>query len=558
MATQNYPRETSSTTSGSRVLIDAFRSHRIPTEDEILEMAALIADEEAEIMHLDVLSTRLQRGACELEKERAELQQRVAMRRSFISAIRRLPVELLANIFATSCRSPSEPYSLLVAHNNPKIHAPPLILSHVSCRWRQIAQNMPGLWNTISIDVSQPRKDLVPLLDLYMNNTRSHPLTIRVTERQHASADLHPTSNNDGSEQLVVQHNIIMTAVLRTLMEHATQFTELELDIDPGRLGTFIADVSFPSLHHFRNFTKQVSFTPSTRWLWDAIHAAPRLTDVISSDLVELGMMPYHQLVSLELRQTDPGYYTISDVLPFLTKIETLTLHNFDERKTASESVVRLPSLRHLIISFVKNFAGLDVLFESITAENLSSLELTCNAEFHHGIQAEWPLPSLVAMLHRSGYPLRKLSLHLPHVHIRRPETWITDTLQAMPHLNDLDVTLLGEDQYEQESAQAVLTLLAKLPLLKLRNLTTNIRRITSIKIWAKVLAALLKTTEPRSSSTLKSIDVVFEDMWLWKSYLASGKITDDRTFEDLLSTAVRERLRSLEVAGVRVSVDHV
>ncbi|EEB92742.1 hypothetical protein MPER_08704, partial [Moniliophthora perniciosa FA553] len=232
------------TVPGRPISVDAFRLHHIPSEDEVLETIALIAYEESELERYDDLVTRLRAGADELEKERAELKKRLMTRYSFISAIRRLPVELIANIFSIFCDA--EPYSLLTRHDE-HIHTAPIVLSQVSSRWRRIAHSMPDLWNTISVDVYRPRKDLVPLLNLHLKNARTHPLDVRVTALQSSPADLHFSGDVTEQVGLLGQHGI---AVLRTLMGYAAQFTKLELDIDAGLLGTFtesLPNVSFPS-----------------------------------------------------------------------------------------------------------------------------------------------------------------------------------------------------------------------------------------------------------------------------------------------------------------------
>ncbi|KAF8128472.1 hypothetical protein K438DRAFT_1440395, partial [Mycena galopus ATCC 62051] len=66
--------------------------------------------------------------------------------KAMVSPLRRLPVETIAEIFL-HCRDRS-----LRHHDS----GAPLVLTHVSSRWRQIALKTPSLWDTVRLPTSGP------------------------------------------------------------------------------------------------------------------------------------------------------------------------------------------------------------------------------------------------------------------------------------------------------------------------------------------------------------------------------------------------------------------
>ncbi|KAJ7926201.1 hypothetical protein B0H13DRAFT_1470188, partial [Mycena leptocephala] len=113
---------------------------------------------------------KLQEALQAMLSDRTKLQTYVDGCRSTVSPIRRLPPEILCEIFA-SFSSPTEYKSEL------------LQISHVCVRWRSLVMDTPRLWSNIAIDASMwtPESDrFIQLLRLCLERGARHPLTLSV------------------------------------------------------------------------------------------------------------------------------------------------------------------------------------------------------------------------------------------------------------------------------------------------------------------------------------------------------------------------------------------
>ncbi|CAA7271434.1 unnamed protein product [Cyclocybe aegerita] len=121
----------------------------IPTDEEIREInEALIApltklnSLEDEVKKLDLLRQ-------ELRRRFDVLSDKIRPYRTFISRARRLPADILQEIFFSSL--PTEHNSVM------SIHHPPLLLMRVCRRWRDITLSTPRLWASIHIPIPSPQ-----------------------------------------------------------------------------------------------------------------------------------------------------------------------------------------------------------------------------------------------------------------------------------------------------------------------------------------------------------------------------------------------------------------
>ncbi|KAJ7031013.1 hypothetical protein C8F04DRAFT_1236250 [Mycena alexandri] len=66
----------------------------------------------------------------------------------------------------------------------------PLVLSHVSRQWREVALSVPLLWSTIWVD--RPRAVHVPMIELWLQNSRQCPLVLHLRQTVPPSAGQQP------------------------------------------------------------------------------------------------------------------------------------------------------------------------------------------------------------------------------------------------------------------------------------------------------------------------------------------------------------------------------
>ncbi|KAF8170061.1 hypothetical protein K438DRAFT_1773979 [Mycena galopus ATCC 62051] len=127
--------------------------------------------------------------------------------RSVVSTIRRIPPEILVEIFC---------WTLPTSHHvpvNPSMESLPWVLTHVSQKWREIASTTPGLWSFITIDYIIIKDGLLPSFPQPMVETqvsRARRLNIHF----------------QGSENLDPEPHITL---FRNLANHSSLWEELTI-----------------------------------------------------------------------------------------------------------------------------------------------------------------------------------------------------------------------------------------------------------------------------------------------------------------------------------------
>ncbi|THU98842.1 hypothetical protein K435DRAFT_618435, partial [Dendrothele bispora CBS 962.96] len=119
------------------------RSGWIPSDSDVSQTEHAIAEWSSNLAKYDAEIETLEGMLEELRSKKGEIQRYLDERRSFSSPIRKLPVEILGEIFATSC---SDNGLLITVFPEGKISAPTLALSHVCFLWRKIILSTPSLW----------------------------------------------------------------------------------------------------------------------------------------------------------------------------------------------------------------------------------------------------------------------------------------------------------------------------------------------------------------------------------------------------------------------------
>ncbi|KAL0576784.1 hypothetical protein V5O48_005192 [Marasmius crinis-equi] len=139
---------------------DKLSSFRAPLVGHELEdcLRAISEEEEdlasynSEIVHYETILQRL-------KQERDTLEERIQNRRNVVSALRRIPSELLGEIF-NYCVG-LDPTAALTMMGEPtlsrqeqeeewwSVFEAPFNLSQISSRWREIVLDTPELWSTI-------------------------------------------------------------------------------------------------------------------------------------------------------------------------------------------------------------------------------------------------------------------------------------------------------------------------------------------------------------------------------------------------------------------------
>ncbi|KAF9447004.1 hypothetical protein P691DRAFT_776456 [Macrolepiota fuliginosa MF-IS2] len=198
-----------------------------------------------------------------LYEERARLLRRLNAIRS---PTKSLPHEVLADIFQRACSSDEESSS----------KRPQITLGSVSTHWRTVAQNPPQLWNNIELVLVRESVDsLAPLLQLYLDNTRSTPVVIKLDfcpddcdmrtlkKRKDDESWLH---NCAVSFQSIIKIDICFS--LLTQCPNLVHFSSNSLTRSTAVVDYYTTAITLPHLRHFRWSS---SFKGPTKWDQDVL-----------------------------------------------------------------------------------------------------------------------------------------------------------------------------------------------------------------------------------------------------------------------------------------------
>ncbi|KAF7376859.1 hypothetical protein MSAN_00103400 [Mycena sanguinolenta] len=121
-----------------------------PTDEEILEINALLVEPTLRLKGLDDEITKLQKAIDKLAEERNRVAAYVEAHKALISPVRRLPLDIIQELFI----------ACLPTHRNCVMSASeaPVLLGRVCSSWRAISHTTPRLWS--SLHVVEPLQNL--------------------------------------------------------------------------------------------------------------------------------------------------------------------------------------------------------------------------------------------------------------------------------------------------------------------------------------------------------------------------------------------------------------
>ncbi|KAL0573037.1 hypothetical protein V5O48_008930 [Marasmius crinis-equi] len=457
-----------------------------------------------------------------LRMRQKELRTNIQQRRSVLSPLRRVPTEIWEIIFSVVCSSTGDGYSLHIDNTDysKAFEMPPLILSQVCSRWRQITVGYPKMWASISIHFADLSESTKHILELFLDNSQGCDLNVRAQTLEETEYPLSKTEED--AWELLTQHLGRCTKITFD----AENFILLELPSSSTQ------QITFPNLMIYEEDAPhqdpQHKTVDSGRitW-WNALRNAPKLTQVSTHFLHPSESIPYSQLTTLKLRYLHPEeVLELFQILPNSPQLEVLVLAltyftTSEAPLSANLHPVEIPSLHSLAI---RSCDDLDVhhnflkqIFGSLRMPALRSLHLWCRgrAMMVNG----WPT-AFLSMVERSD-SLRDVLLYIDlcetpaSVTTSRPSL-VSPLLRVMPNVEILQLAIESSELEDTagfcKHADPLLSdFLRKLtqvetPLLpKLVNFTLW---ITDITLDARCAEAILSTAVARSPSVQAVPDV--------------------------------------------------
>ncbi|KAJ7691917.1 hypothetical protein B0H17DRAFT_909307, partial [Mycena rosella] len=109
-----------------------------PLDSDLVSIQSIISNTSAHLSALDSEISRLQHQLKQLEEERSAVSRFHAQNKSILSPLRRMPIEVLGEIFSWTLPSVRDAVAESIS---------PWVLGHISSRWRAIALSTPSLWS---------------------------------------------------------------------------------------------------------------------------------------------------------------------------------------------------------------------------------------------------------------------------------------------------------------------------------------------------------------------------------------------------------------------------
>ncbi|KAJ6537867.1 hypothetical protein B0H19DRAFT_374793 [Mycena capillaripes] len=422
-------------TAQTQHLLDLLRSNSsVPSKSSPLPTDITSVVLVADVTRCDTEIERLQAALDRITSERSVLQRYIERYRSLVSPIRRLPPELLAEIFGlcspdritfhelTTLATTIFPEGSDALDRISRSHL--LRLAGVCSSWYQVVMGTPGLWATI--EVAGSYDDITAFLSRSLEHSADCPL------------DLH----------LVPRH----AAGLELLGQHSGRWREAEIYLTRHslRLLSTLKD-SFPLL-------ERLAIGGRRTRLPDVFGTAPKLTDVtLALGDGQLPNLPWSQLRRITY---DFGFHNEGDILNVLELMQrcpsgcVLSIHKLDLSKS-DFSISGLPRV-------ISNMWSLDLsTFHSrdsaLTGQSLSDilgrLTLPCLRQLAFRSCLDqylfWPRNQFTAFACRSSFrpTLTKLLLHDIIITVEE----LVECLSEMPALLELfiqDVPWAGDAEH--------------------------------------------------------------------------------------------------------------
>ncbi|KAK1223444.1 hypothetical protein PQX77_013683 [Marasmius sp. AFHP31] len=355
--------------------IEDFRSYSAPpVGSELTAILQLIADEEQDIDGYNLEIARLQALVVQLSNDKAALQQKIDHRRSYISVMRRIPSEVLTEIFG-HCVGMN--HLTLRSLDNADERAKtchstlttPIRLSHVSRRWREILLHTPKLWTTLSLNLAAPEPET--LLRTCLKRSRGMDLDVIVWDQSLTSRESHQLF-----AMRVKAFRLLMTPMLTARFKKLTMVDDgLSAAISNDQPLLADSAVLFPKLEYV-HLAGALRNYPRPRWLWNGVRRAPRLCEAVlgSPDPIGLETFSGASIRALEIKPS--RFQPVLRLLPTLHLLESLIIRCPEDNRAGflfpPARCSRIQDLKLIYTGYEPHLA----ILSSLALPNLVSLHL--------------------------------------------------------------------------------------------------------------------------------------------------------------------------------------
>lgn len=512
--------------------LNQLRAHYSPNYSETQRIAHLLLEAELQLEKHDTEIDRLEAALLKLRSQRAHVQKNVDVCRGFHAPIRRIPSEVLAEVFA-HCQPQWPGRSPQVEHSGTDepvgFMAATLTLGLVCARWRDIILSAKELWSTVIVDVNVNisvtdevgyAKFLAvhAMLHLYIQRSGNVPLTISVSVKHLLISSRAPVRNDTSGK-----------AICDTLASQAYRWrrARIILDDDDG-LVSFWSDIqgSLPELEELS--IRDIDSLAGITCIAPKLHTLT-LYNYYDEDFGERMASPWNHIRVL---RCDGQFVHFISAAKRCSQITSLEINTGLLQFVGVVKHLRCDSLEHLSLQ-ANSWMDEDEPFENALIGFFDRLTLPCLKSLSIGLplthgpgpyaQSSWPLEAFTSFLSRSSCFLNALSLK--NIKIAADELLsMLHLTPALTSLNIHEIPVQGTEPCPLVTDE-LLRSLTHFPHTSNANITLPVPRLTHLELRAAPFfndQALLNMIESRwlpqsvhshesgGVACLESVDVSF------------------------------------------------
>jgi hypothetical protein len=418
------------------------------TDIEKESLLTLLSGVETDVGLVDTEVARLRAAILELKSPRASLVKAAGNARSLADSLRKLPLEILAEIFFLT-------YSSINFHDGRKRdssiadHDMPIVLTgNVCSSWRNIAISTPKLWSSITITMN--REDLPPwalqrlqkVLELSGNVLLD--LTVRILRLPRTIESLASTA----VFPLIHKHSRrCKQLVIRGHIDHLDEFFRTDLSAHSFNSESGALSLQLPSLRNLFLSIINHATQEGSRKLDISSTSAPNLRLV---SIKKLHYYPRRLSVELPWGQLDTLLFGVDHLSELFNALSRSTcvarVWLYDCYSSACDGQTQFlhpissNTLTSLEFTLVDNteYDAMTICFDNLTLTNLQELHFYADLAERPGAYysrlKEWPMDSFRAFAKRSGSPITLLET----IGVPMRDSTLIAILECLPQLEVL------------------------------------------------------------------------------------------------------------------------
>ncbi|KAK7438199.1 hypothetical protein VKT23_018129 [Stygiomarasmius scandens] len=370
-----------------------------------------LSEAETEAKRYEDEIRRLEARVIALKNHQQRVYSQIDQFRSLLAPIRRLPPEILDQVFGFLCIKSS-------VNSSNAMDCPAIRLSHVCSGWRELARNTPSLWSTLSFVLSPestlPLERVKGMLDTHLELSRHHLLSLTLT---------------------IPKDTAVACYLLDKLLDHSSRWSTVSINVKGNAHFNQKLALLKGQLPQLVSFEFDTKLKPLVTSPIDVFQTAPALRKVtigfpVSFESVSL---PWHQLTHLRFVHWNMDNFVAR--LKQAGQARHVTLERFEPWDLSNKAILKHSNIQSLSIIVDEDDPSASWMLRYLTLPNLTHLSLSQYEDYRSDDVSQ--LDEFMApFLTRSSCNLSSLSL----VNLNIPGPDLVALFKCLPSLSALTV----------------------------------------------------------------------------------------------------------------------